>query len=594
MDENNRQYRFRVAGWLFIILFVLVRTVLGFLLKVPSAGAAVGCPPYAETWETNTITGVQEPKLALCAPDEQYAEIGLISDSVLILDMGRGNELVNGPGVDLYYYERPNGPGIFLDWVEVSIAQEGEEGEPGDFTPIFVWGDENPNNNGEIPSAIPEHPNQPINSEFLHNDWGIGIDIGDSISGDEVILYRFIRFRTWPSEAIPDFEERAQVDAVERVYEPPPRPTSTSVPPTDTPIPPTDTPIPPTDTPVPPTDTPVPPTDTPVPPTDTPIPPTETPIPPTDTSVPPTKTPTLTSTPTTEIEPTPVPINTATSTVVTIPVPTDTPSPTSTATPTETLTPTPTDTQTPTQTPTLVARIPTSTLTPTPTDTSSPTQTPVPIAVAPVNTPVPMASNTRLPTRTPTMTNTPRPTFTPTPLDSPTTVLSQLLTPDETVGNTSSTNPHPSTPILTITPTPNSELPFISKVLREFIPTFWNWILSELIPGLLINIIASIIFGVLAAVMGFLVYVLFPGLYGKLGNFAREKLLYLPSDGLFGVFHTKLQPQDNIAPDMELEIDQSVDNSLANPSQSLNFQKIEDQDSDNNDNLDSKAKEKSK
>jgi hypothetical protein len=281
--------------------------------------------------------GVQDAAKSLCQPDDKVAEIGLESNSELVLDMGVGNDIVDAEGGDFYFYEFPNGPGIYLDHTEIAVAPADGSGQPSSFTVVFVWGDSDPSNNGTVlPKYLPEVLNRAILALDLHRDTGIGIDIGRN----DGVRYRFIRFRTYPLSATPSENEVVQVDAVERVsfnitptptlspmptpsltieptYTPTPTdtatptatPTSTMEPqptetstPTDTPIPPTATvtPVQPTATPVPPAETPTPefiPTSTPALPTATPTQ-TNTPVLPTATPVPPTETPTPESTPT--------------------------------------------------------------------------------------------------------------------------------------------------------------------------------------------------------------------------------------------------------------------------------------------------------
>jgi hypothetical protein len=274
--------------------------------------------------------GVWNEFKSLCHPDGKVAEIGLKSNSELVLDMGVRSEIVDDEGGDFYFYEFPNGPGIYLDHTEVAVAPDDGSGQPGNFTVVFVWGDDDPSNNGAIlPKYLPEIPNRAIWASDLHKGTGIGIDIGP----DDGTYYRFIRIRTYPPSATPSSGKRAQVDAIERasfdmittltpiltptltpsptvepIYTPTPTstatPTSTTEPhPTETSTP-TDTPIPPTATvmPVPPTETPAPeftPTATPASPTATPTQ-TNAPVLPTATPVPPTETPTPEPTPTSD------------------------------------------------------------------------------------------------------------------------------------------------------------------------------------------------------------------------------------------------------------------------------------------------------
>jgi len=158
-------------------------------------------------------SGVQNAFEGLYQPDGEVAEIGLGSNSEVILDMGVGSEIVDAEGSDFYFYESPEGPGIYLDHTEVAVAPDDGGGQPGNFTVVFVWGDDNPSNNGTIsPKYLPEVPNRPILASDLHKGTGVSIDIG---RGDGA-HYRFIRVGTYPSSAVPNAGERAQVDAIER------------------------------------------------------------------------------------------------------------------------------------------------------------------------------------------------------------------------------------------------------------------------------------------------------------------------------------------------------------------------------------------
>ncbi len=349
MMSNHLQLQ-RPSWFIIALAFVVLRTIFALVWDVFVVTAKNDCSPFAdsifEQWGTNEVG------LAKCAPDGKYDAVGHKTDSYLILDMGEGNEIVDNQGLDFYYYERPFDPGIQLDRVEVAVAQDDGTGHPTSFIVVFIWGDEYLENNGAIPPEYnPEEPNQPIIASDLHNDTGIGIDIGN----DDGAKYRFVRFQTHPTDVVPLDDELVEVDAVEGIHPTPP--------PTDTPTPtetPTDTPTP-TETP---TDTPTP-TET---PTDTPTP-TETP---TDTPTP-TETPTDTPTPT-EISTTPPPTETYTPSVILTPSKTQTPR--YTQTPTKTSFPhiLPTSTLTATNTPTSLftaTLTSTSTETPTATDTST-------------------------------------------------------------------------------------------------------------------------------------------------------------------------------------------------------------------------------
>ena len=388
-------------SWFIIALaFILLRTIFALAVDVAAVNAKNDCSPYADNifdqWGTNQVG------MAKCAPDEKFDTVGHKPDSFLILDMGEGNEIVDNLGLDFYYYERPFDPGIQLDRVEVAVAQDDGSGIPGPFTVVFIWGDENLENNGALPSNYnPEVPNKPIDASDLHNDTGIGIDIGL----DDGTAYRFVRFQTHPTDAMPADEELVEVDAVEGIHHPP-SPTLTPTPiPIETPSP-TATPLL--------SETPFEiPTSTSTlneTPTDTPI---GGAIPSETETVTPTQIPSSTyastSTSTAATEPTGLTFtSTATFTPATTLTATYTLSATSTSTSTPTasftFTNTPTTTYTPSNTSTAtITPTPTATQTPRPKPTRTPTKTPFPY------TP-PVASNTSPPSAT----NTPTSIFTAT------------------------------------------------------------------------------------------------------------------------------------------------------------------------------------
>jgi hypothetical protein len=416
--------------------------------------------PYAQL--VVEAFGTENEFEAVGTPDSVYAGVGRLTDSVLILDMGQDNLIVTGPGIDLYYYERPNDPGIWLDVVQISVGEDDGSGNPNpdSFKTVFVWGDNDSNNNGTVPPEYfedGEEPDTPIQSADLHNGSGIGIDI----DGVEGITYRFVRIQKYqPEIPEPDRERLAEVDAFERVC-PPPLPTpSLTVTPTLTATV-TSTPV--LTSTVTPTATV---TLTPSP-TVTPTLTATATFTPTATATPtatPTITPTLTPSPTATPTPSATPTNTPTPSPTGTPTPsaTATKTPTPTATPTNTPTPSPTGTPTPsataTKTPTPTAT-PTPSATPTNTPTPSPTGTPTPSATA-TNTPAPTATPTPTPSTTATGTPTPTPTATPTATSTLTPSFTPSLTATSTQAVAATNTPtlfFPPTPTMTVPPTTPSE-----------------------------------------------------------------------------------------------------------------------------------------
>lgn len=134
-------------------------------------------------------------------------------DAALILDMGAGNELSDGEGGDLIFYEYGNGPGILLDRVAIAVAADDGMGNPGPFITVFVWGDGDRTNNGSLPPGFAEErEEEPIAANLLINGTGIGIDIGHN----DGRLYRFVRLTTYPETWAPGRHKAVEVDAIER------------------------------------------------------------------------------------------------------------------------------------------------------------------------------------------------------------------------------------------------------------------------------------------------------------------------------------------------------------------------------------------
>jgi hypothetical protein len=173
--------------------------------------------------------GVNDPDHHALCFDNAWVNIGVTPNSALVLDMGSDTPIIDGPGVDAYYYERKldDKDGIYLDHVIVSVASDNGSGQPGDYIPILIWGDNDTSNNGpSLEGYTDEEGEFFVEDPQLHNGSGIKLDIGE----DNYIQYRFIRFQTLPVEASPRPERRVQVDAVERVAHAVPTPTATTTP----------------------------------------------------------------------------------------------------------------------------------------------------------------------------------------------------------------------------------------------------------------------------------------------------------------------------------------------------------------------------
>ena len=172
--------------------------------------APVACGKYATV--IYQMIGVEDAENSLCAPDGVVAQIGELPHSELILDMGTGNKIIDQKGGDFIVFEYPNGSGILLDRMKIQVAQDDGEGHPAQFITVFVWGDDDPSNNGLIPSKyLPEEQHQEIEAQDLYGNTGIAIDIGK----DDFEEYRFVRITTHPESEAKSWDDRPQIDAIQ-------------------------------------------------------------------------------------------------------------------------------------------------------------------------------------------------------------------------------------------------------------------------------------------------------------------------------------------------------------------------------------------
>ena len=288
-EQKERQTRLRKIGWILALLFILIRTAIGFWLNVPAA-QALGITCVKADQRLNI--GPADQKI-ISIPKQGCEEIALSQPF-----HGDGT-----PAYDLVLYESyaPKPDHIDLDWIELQVSADGQ-----DWKTAFTWSsDKNSANNSNIASYATDKDGASDNEKIpVSALYGKPIRTGILIDIDQLVPpgdYAYIRI-----VSPPDSTEAAQVDAIEILTEPLHRPTPTpesptpiSPTPTDTP---TNTPVTPTDTP---TNTPVTPTDT---PTNTPVPPTNTPVPPTNTPVTPSNTPRPRATSKPPVQsPTPVP-----------------------------------------------------------------------------------------------------------------------------------------------------------------------------------------------------------------------------------------------------------------------------------------------
>lgn len=125
-------------------------------------------------------------------------------DTGIIYDLGASTS--NGA---LVFYEAPQEPILFLDWVIISVSNS----TSGPWNNIFFWGDFNPFNNGLIPSSYytdgdGEADNEPINASDL---WGSPFQSGIRIP----ISGAFTPYRYVLISAPSGCGDPAEVDTIE-------------------------------------------------------------------------------------------------------------------------------------------------------------------------------------------------------------------------------------------------------------------------------------------------------------------------------------------------------------------------------------------
>lgn len=149
------------------------------------------------------------------APDGSPAEIA--EGGYLTFTLPADSGIRDGSGYDFVFFELPNGPGIFLDWMMVDISDDGAS-----WHEVFNWGDNITDTNTNIASYnyngdTGEQDNEPINSADL---WPGGLITNTGVAIDISIInpplgsqYRYIRFGC-PSGG----GDAAQIDAIERLH----------------------------------------------------------------------------------------------------------------------------------------------------------------------------------------------------------------------------------------------------------------------------------------------------------------------------------------------------------------------------------------
>lgn len=130
-----------------------------------------------------------EPNLG--APNGTIYEVPC--GTYLIVDLGASNQInAAHAGADLVYYERPAGPGIYLDWVIVDVCTDATCSTT--YT-IFNWGDGAPDVNTNVAGysgdGDGEADNEAIPSGSLYAATGVAIDISGIVPPG---TYQYVRF----------------------------------------------------------------------------------------------------------------------------------------------------------------------------------------------------------------------------------------------------------------------------------------------------------------------------------------------------------------------------------------------------------------
>jgi len=170
---------------------------------------------YPTTYECSGVVANNCDR-ATGAPDGNFASLN--GTGVLTLSLGVGTGIIDGPGYDMVFYERPMAPGINLDFVVVELSWDGVN-----WYPVFVWDGIMGGVSGtnvDSYAADGEQENEPVNASDLYPppaappDWntGIAIDIGAVPTPPPPgYSYHLIRFR-YPGGA-----ESSEIDAVRRL-----------------------------------------------------------------------------------------------------------------------------------------------------------------------------------------------------------------------------------------------------------------------------------------------------------------------------------------------------------------------------------------
>ncbi|MFH1414873.1 MAG: hypothetical protein ABIH89_02150 [Elusimicrobiota bacterium] len=204
---------------------------------VTDASEHISLPGYKTCSYARSIvksSNVETPGNALGEPDSAVAFIGVSTGSVLLLDMG---EFKDGEGYDIIYYElwgddkgKDSNPGILLDNVRIDITYSIPENNPenADWKTVFIWGDDNDNNNGTIGTRYLIH-GEITNTSILCPDLYAGadldgngsVDISDGsgilidIGSNNGNIWRYVMIRRFPQgKTVDDKGDMSEIDAI--------------------------------------------------------------------------------------------------------------------------------------------------------------------------------------------------------------------------------------------------------------------------------------------------------------------------------------------------------------------------------------------
>ncbi|PWH13893.1 MAG: hypothetical protein DDG60_09280 [Anaerolineae bacterium] len=179
----------------------------------PTETATITLTPTQTETPTETSTPTATATIAPPPPDVEIGpgdnDWGWIADGgVLIIDMGTFLISTSGNATpDMVFYERLNGPGIYMDCLVIQLGNSAG----GPWYQVFYWCDGTPDTNTNI-AAYPENDNEFIPDTVLYHPApppqnGVTIDI------DPFVLpgtYRYVRLYAPPGGA----SDGAEVDAI--------------------------------------------------------------------------------------------------------------------------------------------------------------------------------------------------------------------------------------------------------------------------------------------------------------------------------------------------------------------------------------------